>query len=122
MADCFKTSDGCEIAYTLHNGAGANAPRIALIHSLALDRSIWDDVAQELLPGASRDSDAELDAHIRATSATAHHPMGTCRMGLASDPQSVVDAQLRVHGVDGLRVVDASVMPDQVGATSMRRW
>ena len=41
--------------------------------------------------------------------------MGTCRMGLASDPQSVVDAQLRVHGVDGLRVVDASVMPDQVG-------
>ncbi len=51
----------------------------------------------------------------RATSATAHHPMGTCRMGLASDPQSVVDAQLRVHGVDGLRVVDASVMPDQVG-------
>ena len=48
MADCFKTSDGCEIAYTLHNGAGANAPRIALIHSLALDRSIWDDVAQEL--------------------------------------------------------------------------
>ena len=48
MADCFKTSDGCEIAYTLHNGAGANAPRIALIQSLALDRSIWDDVAQEL--------------------------------------------------------------------------
>ena len=48
MADRFKTSDGCEIAYTLHNGAGANAPRVALVHSLALDRSIWDDVAKEL--------------------------------------------------------------------------
>lgn len=95
---------------------------IRLLREIARQTPLQDYVAQELLPGASRDSDAELDAHIRATSATAHHPMGTCRMGLASDPQSVVDAQLRVHGVDGLRVVDASVMPDQVGATSMRRW
>ena len=48
MADRFKTSDGCEIAYTLHAGAGADAPRVALVHSLALDRSIWDDVVQAL--------------------------------------------------------------------------
>lgn len=48
MSNHFKTSDGCDIAYTLHNGAGANAPRVALVHSLALDRSIWDDVAQAL--------------------------------------------------------------------------
>lgn len=48
MADRFKTSDGCEIAYTLHAGAGKNAPRVALVHSLALDRSIWDPVAQAL--------------------------------------------------------------------------
>lgn len=48
MADRIKTSDGCEISYTLHAGAGSSAPRIALVHSLALDRSIWDGVVAEL--------------------------------------------------------------------------
>ena len=52
MTDRFKTSDGCDIAYTLHNKAGANAPRVALVHSLALDRSIWDEVAQSLAKDA----------------------------------------------------------------------
>jgi choline dehydrogenase-like flavoprotein len=54
-------------------------------------------------------TDAELDAHVRATAITAHHPLGTCRMG------EVVDERLRVRGAAGLRVVDASVMPDLVG-------
>jgi 3-oxoadipate enol-lactonase len=48
MTSSFKTSDGCEIAWTLHNTSGAAAPRVALVHSLALDRSIWDDVVQAL--------------------------------------------------------------------------
>ena len=58
-------------------------------------------------------SDAEIDAHIRATGITVHHPAGTCRMGV--DAEAVVDPELRVRGVEGLRVVDASVMPDLVG-------
>ena len=58
-------------------------------------------------------SDAEIDAHIRATGITVHHPAGTCRMG--TDDAAVVDPELRVRGVEGLRVVDASVMPDLVG-------
>ncbi len=58
-------------------------------------------------------SDAEIDAFIRATGITVHHPAGTCRMG--ADAQSVVDPELRVRGVDALRVVDASVFPDLVG-------
>jgi len=71
--------------------------------------------ARELAPGADKQSDSDLDAHIRATAATAHHPLGTCRMGPASDRMAVVDPQLRLYGVAGLRVVDASVMPDLVG-------
>jgi len=58
-------------------------------------------------------SDAEIDAHIRATGITVYHPISTCRMG--SDSDSVVDPELRVRGVEGLRVVDASVMPDLIG-------
>jgi choline dehydrogenase/4-pyridoxate dehydrogenase len=52
---------------------------------------------------------ADVDAHIRATSITVHHPLGTCAMG------EVVDEALKVRGVEGLRVVDASVMPSLVG-------
>ena len=48
MADSIRTSDGCEISYTLHDGAGGSAPRVALVHSLALDRSIWDGIVGEL--------------------------------------------------------------------------
>ncbi len=69
----------------------------------------------EVLPGAAKTSDADIDALIKATAVDVHHPLGTCRMGPASDPTSVVDAELRVHGVEGLRVVDASVLPDIVG-------
>ncbi|MBW8905042.1 MAG: dehydrogenase, partial [Betaproteobacteria bacterium] len=71
-------------------------------------------IAGEIAPGAGKDSDAELDAHIRATSITVHHPLGTCRMG------DVVDEELRVRGVERLRVVDASVMPDLVGGNINR--
>ena len=60
-------------------------------------------------------SDADLDDHIRKTAITVHHPLGTCKMGLAGDPTAVVDQEMRVHGTEGLRVVDASVMPDLIG-------
>ena len=69
----------------------------------------------ELIPGDAARSDRDVDAHIRATAITAHHPLGTCRMGLPGDEGAVVDPELNVRGVDGLRVVDASVMPDMIG-------
>ena len=56
-------------------------------------------------------SDEDFLAHIRASAATAFHPVGTCKMGPDGDPLAVVDAQLRVRGVEGLRVADASIMP-----------
>jgi choline dehydrogenase/4-pyridoxate dehydrogenase len=72
-------------------------------------------VAREIGPGQGVTSDGELEAYVRNTAVTAHHPCGTCRMGVAGDADAVVDAELRVHGVDALRVVDASVFPDLVG-------
>ena len=64
---------------------------------------------RELAPGDALQSDAELTAWLRANAMTTFHPVGTCRMG--TDPRAVVDARLAVHGIAGLRVADASVMP-----------
>jgi len=72
-------------------------------------------IEKEVSPGPDDWSDVALDAHIAATGITVHHPLGTCRMGAANDEQSVVDSDLRVRGVEGLRVIDASVMPDLIG-------
>jgi choline dehydrogenase-like flavoprotein len=68
----------------------------------------------ETSPGADVTSDDAIDAHLRATSATVSHPVSTCRMG--TDENAVVDPELRVRGIEALRVVDASVFPDLVSA------
>jgi 4-pyridoxate dehydrogenase len=68
----------------------------------------------EVSPGPKVNSDTEIEAWIRKTAITAHHPAGTCPMGIG--PEAVVDPELRVRGVERLRVVDASVMPDLVSA------
>jgi len=72
--------------------------------------------AGEMFPGEAARSDAEIEAFCRAKAETIYHPIGTCRMG--SDPDAVVDPQLRVNGVKGLRVVDASVMPNLIGGNT----
>jgi choline dehydrogenase-like flavoprotein len=69
---------------------------------------------RETSPGDAVKTDAEIDAFIRKTAITAHHPCGTCAMG--TTPDTVTDPELRVRGVEHLRVVDASVMPDLVSA------
>ena len=70
----------------------------------------------EILPGLDRQTDDELDAHIREHAQVTQHPVGTCSMGHGS--MSVVDPQLRVHGLEGLRVVDASIMPTVPGGNT----
>jgi len=67
---------------------------------------------QEILPGIQYQSEAELQQAAGAVGTTIFHPVGTCRMGTSDDPAAVVDNRLRVIGVEGLRVVDASVMPN----------
>ncbi|MGA3310224.1 MAG: choline dehydrogenase [Xanthobacteraceae bacterium] len=66
-------------------------------------------LGEERLPGAARQSNADIEAFIRATAETEYHPVGTCKMG--NDPMAVVDDQLRVRGIERLRVIDASIMP-----------
>ena len=70
----------------------------------------------EFIPGPSARSDQDLAAFIRAKAETIYHPVGTCRMG--ADARSVVDPELRVRGLDGLRVVDASIMPTLVSGNT----
>jgi 4-pyridoxate dehydrogenase len=89
-----------------------NGFRIAreLVHQTALDPYR----GAETNPGDRVQSDAEIETWLRRTVITAHHPAGTCPMGTL--PGTVLDPQLRVHGVSGLRVVDAAAMPDLVSA------
>jgi choline dehydrogenase len=73
-------------------------------------------IAEEIAPGPDCASDAALLAYARETGTTVYHPTSTCRMG--SDPSAVVDERLRVHGIDGLRVIDASIMPTVVSGNT----
>ncbi|MGY8632042.1 GMC family oxidoreductase N-terminal domain-containing protein [Bradyrhizobium sp. 14AA] len=88
---------------------------IGIAREIAAQPALHDFVAEELAPASAAQTDAELDGYIRNTAITVNHPLGTCRMGRVGDPGTVVDSELRVVGVRGLRVVDASVMPDLVG-------
>src|SRR5215469_4741824 len=86
---------------------------VRMVRAIAAQPAMREFIEAEIAPGS--DADADIDALIRTTGITVHHPAGTCRMGPAADPLAVVDASLRVRGVDDLRVVDASVMPDLFG-------
>jgi choline dehydrogenase len=82
---------------------------IKLIRKLFQTRAFDELRGEEVAPGADAQSDETLEAYIRESCTTLFHPVGTCKMG--TDPMAVVDPELRVHGVEGLRVVDASIMP-----------
>jgi choline dehydrogenase len=74
--------------------------------------------AGEYSPGSAVKTDAQIEQFVRAKAETIYHPVGSCKMGPATDPMAVVDSQCRVHGLEGLRVVDASVMPTLVGGNT----
>ena len=115
---CIRDRDPVKIQ---NNFLSTDEDRRVLRESFRIMRKLvkqpaFDDVrGEEFAPGAhiSDDDDEAIDAYIRETLSTVFHPTTTCRMGI--DDRAVVDAECQVRGVDALRVVDASVMPDIVG-------
>jgi choline dehydrogenase len=88
-----------------------------MMQAIARTRAIRSLIREPIAPDLDRMGDAELIADFRARAATVYHPVGTCRMGM--DPgDSVVDPKLRVHAIDCLRVVDASVFPTVTSANT----
>ena len=92
------------------------AKAIRHARSLMRTRAIAPFKPQEMLPGVEYQSDEDLIRRAGDITTTIFHPVGTCKMG--RDPMAVVDPQLRVHGLSGLRVVDASVMPTIVSGNT----
>ncbi len=87
-----------------------------LARRLAATRALSPYIVEELVPGLPVRTDEDLLENARNTATTIYHPVGTCKMG--TDPGAVVDARLRVRGVRGLRVVDASIMPTLVSGNT----
>jgi choline dehydrogenase-like flavoprotein len=87
---------------------------VRMAREIAAQPAMHEFIGREIAPGSDKNSDADIDAHIRNTAITVHHPASTCKMGKQSDESAVVDSELRLYGVAALRIVDASVMPDLV--------
>ncbi len=81
--------------------------------ALAASKAFEDYAGARILPDPEVKTDAEIDAFVRANMITIYHPAGTCKAG--SDPLAVVDPEFRVHGTEGLRVIDASIFPEPLG-------
>jgi choline dehydrogenase len=89
---------------------------LKLIRRVAATKALSEWIAEEYLPGADCEGDEALLGHLRRAGTTIFHPTSTCRMG--GDGAAVVDPQLRVNGIDGLRVADASIMPTVVSGNT----
>jgi choline dehydrogenase len=89
-----------------------------MVRALAAEPALKGIAGAEQFPGPDVTTDAQIDAWIRGAAETIYHPVGTCRMGRAGDAMAVVDAQLKVQALTGLRVIDASVMPTLVGGNT----
>ena len=104
------------------NSLAEEADRLVMRDGVGLVRGIMAQPAfaryrgGEISPGADVQSDTGIDSWVRANATTVWHPVGTCKMGEGAD--AVVDNELRVHNIDGLRIVDASVMPEIIGGNT----
>jgi choline dehydrogenase len=111
------STDPAEAPRILFNYMNHTEDWTAMRAAVRLTREIFAQPAfdryrgREIQPGDAVQTDAEIDAFVREKAESAYHPCGTCRMGRADDPLAVVDPECRVIGLEGLRVVDSSIMP-----------
>jgi len=128
MASVYQLRPESRGKITLRSADASEGPRIAANYLAAepdrtvlregvklmqdlIERPAFDPYRGRQLTPEPAKGDAALDAAIAKVAGTAFHPIGTCKMGSADDPMSVVSPELRVHGIDNLRIADASVMP-----------
>ncbi|TPL18106.1 MULTISPECIES: GMC family oxidoreductase N-terminal domain-containing protein [unclassified Mesorhizobium] len=100
-------------AYSTNADVEEMLAAVKFVRKIASMPAMAEIIAEEVLPGPSITSDADLITDFRKRSGTVYHPVSTCRMG--PDPaRAVVDPRLKVHGLEGLRVIDASIFPDNI--------
>jgi choline dehydrogenase len=109
------------LVYSTFLGAFANLAKtmlegVKLARTLAATKAFDIYRGTEMHPGPEAKDDSALRAHIARFTETLYHPVGTSKMG--QDAAAVVDSELRVHGIEGLRVVDASIMPTVIGGNT----
>lgn len=113
-------------AYSTNSDVAEMLDAVKFLRRIAAQSPMSDIIAEEVLPGPSITSDADLIQDFRKRSGTVYHPVSTCRMG-PDATTSVVDPRLRVHGISGLRIIDASIFPDNItgntnAASIMTGW
>src|SRR3546814_20091261 len=91
---------------------------LKIVEGICRTRPLSDIVTGTLRPDPLPETDEQWEAYVRRWGGIGYHPVGTCRMGADGDPLAVLDTKLRVRGIAGLRVVDASVMPEPVSANT----
>jgi choline dehydrogenase-like flavoprotein len=117
-----KSSDPFDAPAVYPNYLATETDQRTIVAGLKLCRRILDTpqmqgfVETEFQPGPAVETDAQLLDYARRRGGTVYHPTSTCKMG--NDPLAVVDAELRVHGIEGLRVADASIMPTVVSGNT----
>lgn len=110
-----KSADPAEPPAIRFNFLSTEHDRTGIVNVLRKGRELMatsplkEVTGEEIAPGAHLQSDAELLEWVRNNAETTYHPVGTCKMG--HDPRAVVDPELRIHGMTGLRIADASIMP-----------
>ena len=119
-----KSADPHTHPAILHNFLETPEAQRVAIDCIRLTRKIIAQPAlakfepEEMVPGERVQTDAEILAYARATVITVFHQSGTCKMGTANDRKAVVDERLRVYGMQGLRVIDASIMPNVISGNT----
>ncbi|KQW70317.1 choline dehydrogenase [Phenylobacterium sp. Root77] len=91
---------------------------VRMMRKVAAQSALDPYRTEELFPGKDVETDEQIDAWIRKHAETIYHPVGTCKMGADGDEMAVVNGELKVRGIEGLRVIDASVMPTLVGGNT----